>query len=211
MKPSTLDWMSEQIKEIHNLLSHLQKQVTALDLRALSKLQSLRANLSRTPKIFRRWEFQSELVKFIDDSAWMNANAGVVIFEVQNLSQFLKTHGPEKTDEHLRQTEARLRSCLDQEGILGRLDWDAFAIVMRGSDVEILARAELSRREMVKPMKVANAAPLLWMCALTAGMSTTSQVGFNAARLMTSAREALEVARSKGGNQIQITKTKLQR
>jgi len=205
--------MGKSLEGIRHLLSHLHGEVTALEALYLQMFSVLRrledqsliddlTGLKRRKAFFESWEVM------LTECQRLNENCGVLMIDIDHFKQVNDTHGHPTGDEVIKRVAELLKQFESPGCIAGRYGGEEFAVVVRGTDAQILGVAEMIRRRAERlhgPVVGSGGKPsqqVEWKCTLSVGMASARQVGFDATRLLKTAYEALYSAKRKGRNQV---------
>ncbi|MCM2322009.1 MAG: GGDEF domain-containing protein [Oligoflexia bacterium] len=205
--------LETSLREIRHLLSHLHGEVTALEQSYSEVLSVLRrvegaadtddlTGLLRRRAFFRKWELLLKKCEALGE------NCGVLMIDIDHFKKVNDTHGHATGDDVLKRVSGLLKQFESPRCIAGRLGGEEFAVVVQGTDAEVLGVAELIRRGAERlhgPVLDGDGKPLdkiEWKCTLSAGMASSRKLGLDPTRLLKAADEALYEAKAKGRNQV---------
>jgi diguanylate cyclase (GGDEF)-like protein len=205
--------MEASLGEIRNLLSHLHGEVTALEESYGQLLLVLRnfddaCNLDDLTGLLRRRSFFRRWQALLNECRRLGESCGVLMIDIDHFKRVNDTHGHPTGDEVIRRIAGLLKQYESPNCVPCRLGGEEFAVAVRGSDAEVLAIAEFIRRAAERlhgPVLGPDGEPLRgvqWKCTLSVGMASTQKAGFDPARLLRAADEALYRAKQKGRNQV---------
>lgn len=206
---------SEQasLEGIRQLLSHLHGEVTALEetytqvLGVLQKLEGA-ANHDDLTGLLRRRPFFKLWEALLGECQKLGESCGLLMVDIDFFKKINDTHGHPTGDEVIKRVAQLLKNFESDRVLVSRYGGEEFAVAIRGTDAEILGTAEMIRRgaerlhgpvieEGGQPSEVVE-----WKCTLSIGMASSAREGFETARLMKSADEALYAAKQAGRNQV---------
>ena len=202
-----------QIEGIRHLLSHLHGEVVALEesytqvLSVLRKFESA-CEVDDLTKLYRRSAFFNKWEHLLRECQRLGENCGVLMVDIDFFKAVNDNHGHPTGDEVLKRVAKLLKQYESPTCFAGRYGGEEFIVALRGSDAEILGKAEMIRRSaerMHGPVVGPDGQPsanVEWKCTLSVGMASSHKVGYDASRLMKSADEALYEAKRRGRNQV---------
>ncbi|MCM2276702.1 MAG: GGDEF domain-containing protein [Oligoflexia bacterium] len=205
--------LESSLREIRHLLSHLHGEVTALEQNYNQVLSVLRrfetvADLDDLTGLLRRRAFFRKWQTLLEKCQSLGENCGVLMIDIDHFKKINDTHGHATGDEVLRRVSELLKRFESPRCFAGRLGGEEFAVVVAGTDAEILGAGELIRRGAERlhgPVLGADgkeAPNVEWRCTLSAGMASSSKAGYEPTRILKAADEALYQAKAKGRNQV---------
>lgn len=206
--------LETSLKEIRQLLSHLHGEVTALEdsysqvLLVLRRFEGV-ADADDLTGLLRRRSFMQKWQAVLDACERMNESCGVILIDIDHFKKVNDTHGHQTGDEVLKRVSLLLKQFESPNCFAGRFGGEEFAVVVKGTDAEVLGIAEMIRRGAERlhgPVVGSDGKPssqVEWKCTLSAGMASSRKEGFDASRLLKAADEALYSAKEKGRNQVQ--------
>jgi diguanylate cyclase len=213
MDHSDRERLEASLEGIRHLLSHLHGEVTALEAGYTQVLRVLRdfegvAHIDDLTGLWRRRAFFRKWERLLEECQRLGESCGVMMIDIDHFKQVNDTHGHATGDEVIRRVAGMLKQFESPHCVAGRFGGEEFAVVMKGSDAEVLGAAEFIRRGAEKlhgPVIGSDGKPLEnveWKCTLSVGMASTSRQGFEPAALLRAADEALYAAKKKGRNQV---------
>lgn len=211
--------LDSSLKEIRHLLSHLHGEITGLEagyrevLLVLKKMEKCGAaqascdlddltGLLRRNAYFRKWE------ELLEKCQELGENCGVLMLDIDHFKRMNDTHGHATGDEVLKRVSELFKKFESPRCFTGRLGGEEFAVALSGTDAEILGLAEMIRRgvERLHGAVIGEdgrpSTRLKWRCTISAGMASSKSAGYDPARLLKAADEALYLAKRKGRNQV---------
>jgi len=207
------DRLETSLEGIRHLLSHLHGEVTTLEdsynqvLLVLRKLEGA-ANIDDLTGLLRRRSFFQKWNALLEECQKLNEVCGVLVIDIDFFKKINDTHGHPTGDEVIKRVSSMLKQYESPNCIVSRYGGEEFAVAIRGTDAEILGVAEFIRRgaerlhgPVVGPDGQATS-NVSWKCTLSVGMASSSKTGYDAAKMMKSADDALYVAKQKGRNQV---------
>lgn len=214
MKTISQESLEIRLREIRHLLSHLHGEVTALEenygqvLLALREMETA-AETDDLTGLLRRNCFDRKWRDILEGAAEAGECAGLLIVDIDHFKRVNDTFGHPTGDEVIKKVAALLKQNESSGCIAGRLGGEEFALGIRArTDAEILGLAEMIRRgaERLHGPVIGSQGELIrnttWKCTLSAGMASSSKVGYDAIRLLKAADEALYEAKKLGRNQV---------
>ncbi|MCC7441321.1 MAG: GGDEF domain-containing protein [Bdellovibrionales bacterium] len=208
-----LKHLEGDMEGIRHLLSHLHGEVTALEatysqvLHVLRKLED-RAETDDLTGLMRRAPFFEKWDALIESCRKMGQNCGVLMIDIDHFKAINDNHGHPTGDEVLKRVAELLKQYESPDCFSGRYGGEEFAVAIRGTDAEILGRAEMIRRGTerlhgrVLGRDGTPSANVMWKCTLSVGMASSRKEGLDAPRLLRAADAALYDAKRKGRNQV---------
>ena len=205
--------LETSLEGIRHLLSHLHGEVTTLEesysqvLLVLRKLEGA-ANVDDLTGLLRRRSFFQKWEALLEECQKLNEVCGVLVIDIDHFKKINDTHGHPTGDEVIKRVSELLKQYESPSCVVSRYGGEEFAIAVRGTDAEILGMAEFIRRGAERlhgPVIGPDGKPspkISWRCTLSVGMSSSSKTGFEAAKMLKSADDALYVAKQKGRNQV---------
>jgi diguanylate cyclase (GGDEF)-like protein len=205
--------LETSLEGIRHLLSHLHGEVTTLEesynqvLLVLRKLEGA-ANVDDLTGLLRRRSFFQKWEALLEECQRLNEVCGVLVIDIDFFKRINDTHGHPTGDEVIKRVSQMLKQYESPNCVVSRYGGEEFAIAMRGTDAEILGVAEFIRRGAERlhgPVVGSDGQPsgnVSWKCTLSVGMASSSKTGYDAAKMLKSADEALYVAKQKGRNQV---------
>jgi diguanylate cyclase (GGDEF)-like protein len=156
----------------------------------------------RRRAFFRKWQ------ALLDKCRELSENCGVLMIDIDHFKRINDTHGHPTGDEVIKRVASLLKQYESPRCVVSRLGGEEFAVVVQGTDAELLGIAELIRRgaeRMHGPIIGGDGKPsgkVEWKCTLSVGMASARKTGLDASRLLKAADEALYRAKEKGRNQV---------
>lgn len=208
--------LEADLEGIRHLLSHLHGEVTALEasysqvLRVLRKLEG-RAEVDELTGLMRRAPFFEKWQSLLDQCKRLGENCGVLMIDIDHFKSINDNHGHPTGDEVLKRVAGLLQQYESPDCFSGRYGGEEFAVAIRGTDAEILGRAEMIRRGAERlhgPVIGRDGTPsgiVTWKCTLSAGMASSRNEGYDAPRLLQAADTALYEAKRRGRNQVRAS------
>lgn len=208
-----LEHLETSLEDIRHLLSHLHGEVTALEesyTKVLLVLQNLEGitEVDELSGLLRRGSFFQKWKVFLKRCEELNENCGVLMIDIDHFKKVNDNHGHPTGDEVIKRVAQLIQQFQSPNCFGGRYGGEEFALAYKGTDAEILGLAEMVRRGAQKlhgPVIDENGKlsdEVEWKCTLSVGMASARNVGFDAARLISSADRALYKAKRKGRNQV---------
>jgi diguanylate cyclase (GGDEF)-like protein len=207
------DRLETSLEGIRHLLSHLHGEVTALEESYSQVLSVLRrfegaADFDDLTGLLRRRAFFQKWQLLLDECQRLNENCGVLMIDIDHFKKVNDTHGHPTGDEVIKRVSSLLKQYESPHCIVSRFGGEEFAVVVKGTDAEVLGVAEFIRRGAEKlhgPVIGSDGTPsstVEWKCTLSVGMASTRKEGFDATRLLKLADEALYESKKKGRNRV---------
>ncbi|MGE0614949.1 MAG: GGDEF domain-containing protein [Bacteriovoracia bacterium] len=213
------EYLETRLEGIRHLLSHLHGEITALEssyhqiLLVLRKLEGAQG-VDELTGLLRRGSFFAKWNEVLKECESVNQNCGVLMIDIDHFKQVNDTHGHQTGDEVLKRVGELLKQFESPDCISGRYGGEEFAVAIRGTDPEIVGKAEMIRRGCEKlhgPVIERDGKPssrVAWKCTLSVGMASTGSIPgapserYDATRLLKLADEKLYVAKKKGRNRV---------
>lgn len=205
--------LEKSLEGIRHLLSHLHNEVVALEdshlqvLRVLQKLED-RVDVDDLTGLMRRRSFFTKWQAVLDECRKLNESCGVLLIDIDHFKQVNDTHGHPTGDEVLKRVSSLLKQYESPRCFSGRYGGEEFAVVVRGTDAEMMGVAEFIRRGAERlhgPVVGPDGEPsakVEWKCTLSVGVASSSKSGYDAPRLLKAADEALYTAKRTGRNRV---------
>jgi diguanylate cyclase (GGDEF)-like protein len=208
-----LERLEASLEGIRHLLSHLHGEVTTLESRYSEVLHVLRhledkvdvdelTGLMRRNPFFQKWE------ALLKECQALNETCGVLMIDIDHFKSVNDTHGHPTGDVVIKRIAELLKQFESPNCVSGRYGGEEFAVAIRGSDAQVLGIAEMIRRRAERlhgPVIGNEGKPnpkVEWKCTLSVGMASSKTQGYDAARLLQAADQALYQAKRKGRNQV---------
>lgn len=207
------EYLETSLREIRHLLSHLHGEVTALEdsysqvLLVLRKFEGA-ANIDDLTGLLRRRAFFQKWNALLEECNRLEQSCGVLLIDIDHFKKVNDTHGHPTGDEVIKRISSLLKQYESPNCFAGRFGGEEFAVVIKGTDAEVLGIAEMIRRQaerMHGSVIGSDGKPdrsVEWKCTVSVGMASSHKEGFDASRLLKVADEALYEAKQKGRNQV---------
>lgn len=206
-----------QIEEIRNLLSHLHGEVTGLDasyhrlLLVLEKFEGS-SQFEESTGLLSYETFKRKWDGFLAAAQALGTNSGVLTLAIDESFVLQEVHGVGTFKEVKKRVAQLLKRYESPKCLVGGSCPDRkfdFIVAFSGTDAEIVGAAEMIRRFVerihgpVIDIHGKRSAQVEWKCTLSVGLASSKSWSHNADQLLRAAHQALEIARAKGGNQVQ--------
>lgn len=205
--------LKTSLEGIRQLLSHLHGEITALEesysqvLLALRKFEQ-KSNVDDLTGLLRRSAFFETWQKLLDHCAQAQESTGFLLLDIDHFKKVNDNHGHPTGDEVLKRVSDLLRQYVSPNVVAGRLGGEEFGLAIRGTDAEVLGMAEMIRRGVERlhgPVIGSEGEPqarVQWKCTTSIGMASATKEGYDPAKLLQSADQALYQAKRRGRNQV---------
>ena len=176
----------------------------ALALSNLRLHEAIRSQSIRDPLtgLFNRSFMEESLDLELHRAARYHRPLGVLMLDLDGFESFLQTHGREAADVLLRDIGGMLHSQVRKEDLACRSGNNQFAVILPLGSLESTRQRAEFLREMVQKLEVrVNGGDAARMTA-SVGVASYPQHGRTIEELLRSADEALNMARTSGGNRV---------
>jgi diguanylate cyclase (GGDEF)-like protein len=191
--------LDSSLESIRYLLSHLHSEVTALEdsyaqvLLVLRKLEGA-ADVDELTGLLRRRPFFQKWNALLAECEKLNESCGVLMIDIDHFKRINDTLGHPAGDEVIKGVASMLKQFESPQCVVGRYGGEEFAVVVRGTDAEVLGMAEMIRRRTENSEL---------NCTVSVGVASTQQAGYDAPRLLESADQALYSAKRGGRKRVE--------
>lgn len=220
----------EKLQGVLKLLSHLHGEITSLEtsygelLRVLKRLEGQVA-LDDLTGLLRRNAFFARWNELIAECERLGKEFGLVVLDIDHFKRINDTFGHPTGDEVIKRVADLLREFETPYSLAGRLGGEEFIVAIRGSETEILTKAQEIRRaaESLEGVAIrltdqADQPPSInqveaekgldskkkWHCTVSIGVAMSTQWGANSEKLLDAADQALYDAKKSGRNQVRV-------
>jgi diguanylate cyclase (GGDEF)-like protein/PAS domain S-box-containing protein len=156
---------------------------------------------TREPQTFllNRAAFFHQLAEICANAKPADGVGALMLLNLDHFRDFNDRHGVDAGDVVLYEAARRLRKCLRDSDVIGRLDGDEFGVVIPSAcsveDVEKIAEKVLER--LLAPYDLGQQKKIVVPCSI--GLAPLTSPGANTSDLILKANGALRMAKSKGG------------
>jgi len=199
--------LEKRLEGIHTLLSHLHGEVTALEQcysEVLSLLHQFKnacdtddmTGLLRKRSFFDQWKI------LLNECEKLNEECGLMIIDIDHFKLVNDTHGHPTGDVVIQHIAGLLKQYTSPVSVVGRFGGEEFVIASHGSEKKLKEIAERIRTAAESNTVIAGEVAV--QCTVSIGIASTRTSGFETARLLKRADEALYQAKQTGRNNIKI-------
>lgn len=196
------DTISERVQEMMLTMGeHLSLSMANVNLRNSLKHQAVRDPLTN---LYNRRYLDEALPRDIRRAKRRNTNIGVMMIDVDHFKKFNDSFGHEAGDYVLQKLGAVLADSVRSEDIACRYGGEEFTLILSETDVATTAKRAFELVEKVRALNLNFKNKSLGHITLSVGIAIYPYHGDNLEMLISTADEALYIAKNEGRNQIKV-------
>jgi len=200
--------VNQELQEIRKIISKLCGEVAYLErhyqqvLGSLQRVQTL-ADRDDLTGLLRRKPFFSALSGFLQACEGNEQEVGLIIVDIDHFKRVNDTFGHPTGDAVIRSLADLLKRFESADCAVGRLGGEEFILAVRGPALRLAEEIRLETQRLhgaVVGEKGEPSPEVEWSCTVSVGVATTRKEGFDPARLVQAADQALYCAKQTGRN-----------
>jgi diguanylate cyclase (GGDEF)-like protein len=182
----------------------------ALALSNLRLHEAIRSQSIRDPLtgLFNRSFMEESLDLELHRSARYHRPLGILMLDLDDFENFLKTHGRELADSLLRDLGGMLHSQVRKEDLACRSGQNQFSVILPLGSLETTRQRAEFLREMVQNLEIKDHGGKVSHMTASIGVAAYPEHGLTMDDLLRAADGALKQAREGGGNRVRTVEQK---